>query len=140
MPYSNDSDVTFDWFTEKYNADLANGLGNLVSRVAKFEAKVMDAKIPNAPNLTISSAYESFRLHDVIFEIQKLVKEANEYFSTSEPWKKDGEEQNTIIVTAKSKILGIVKYLEPIMPDTSNKIKDIVYGDKPSEPIFARIR
>ena len=36
MPYLDDSDVSFKWFNEKFNSDLANNLGNLVSRVAKM--------------------------------------------------------------------------------------------------------
>lgn len=118
MPYENDSDVSFSWFDQKYNADLANGLGNLVSRVAKLaEGQVFKVEINK--DLSI---YENFKLHEVTAITSKLVAEANEYLNKEEPWKKSGDEKTQILSEVIGRIVRIAILLEPITPDASEKV------------------
>ena len=144
MPFDNDSDVSFKWFNEKYNAVLANGLGNLVSRVAKLaEGKELLAfsdvncwsKYP-----TISEKYDNFRLHEVTLEVEKLINEANAYLNEQTPWKKEGDERDQILRTVIVKIIEISSLLEPIMPASSKKIKEI-FSEKitPQIGLFERL-
>jgi len=145
MPYASDSDVSYKWFDEKYNSDLANGLGNLISRVAKLADTPKKAKEYGdliKSNDVIAKAYEEFRLHDVVAEIQKLVNEANEYLNKEAPWKKEGEEQTAILQKVVEDILVIGVLLDPIIPETASIIKDIFASEGTStvKPLFLRVR
>jgi len=136
MPYFDDSDVSMKWFDEKYNADLANGLGNLVSRVAKFinEGSPLRERVA-----LISTYYDNFMLNEVISESQRLVKLANDYFSKEAPWKLEGESQRVVIDTAIEKIMEIANLLSPVIPETSVEIRNILTGKSPSKNLFMRI-
>ena len=144
MPYASDSDVSYKWFDGKYNSDLANGIGNLVSRVAKLTKTPQKAKEYShllKSNGDINTAYEEFRLHDIISEIQKLVTQANEYLNKEAPWKKEGEGQDKILQKVVGDILVIAVLLDPIVPDTANTIKDIFAKEEETsvKPLFLRI-
>ncbi|PIR42442.1 methionine--tRNA ligase [candidate division WWE3 bacterium CG_4_9_14_0_2_um_filter_35_11] len=136
MPYSDDSDVSMKWFDEKYNSNLANGLGNLVSRVAKFinEGSPLKERVA-----LINMSYEDFKLNEVVTSVQELIRSANDYFSTEAPWKLEGEAQKLVIDTAIEKILEVVGLIAPIMPETSSKIEKIITGEIHSENLFMRI-
>ena len=144
MPFDNDSDVSFKWFNEKYNAVLANGLGNLVSRVAKLaEGKeLLESSDVNCWSKypTISEKYDNFRLHEVTLEVEKLINEANAYLNEQTPWKKEGDERDQILRTVIVKIIEISSLLEPIMPASSKKIKEI-FSEKitPQIGLFERL-
>ncbi len=149
MPYSDDSDVSFKWFTEKYNADLANGLGNLVSRVSKlaegrtFENALFDVPFKDliAQYAELKDAYENFRLQDVIAEIHRLVVEANEYLSAQEPWKKTGEDKDIILRDVINRILTIAVLAGPIIPEAAQEIRSTFDNVevKPSRILFQRV-
>jgi methionyl-tRNA synthetase len=142
MPYENDSDVSFKWFNEKYNSVLANGLGNLVSRVAKMAEglEVSNNHIFNWDDFAIIvEKYNNFRLHEVTTEIEKLINEANTYLNEESPWKKEGSEKEAILNNVILKILNISALLEPIMPETSLKIREIFMNNKMPEILFQRI-
>lgn len=149
MPYADDSDVSFKWFNEKYNADLANGLGNLVSRVSKLaEGKIYENAIFDIPfkklieqHEVLKTSYDEFRLQDVVAELHKLVVEANEYLSSEQPWKKEGEEKNMILNNVVNKILTIAVLSGPILPETVLSIRE-TFADKevkPSKILFKRV-
>ena len=135
MPYSDDSDVSMKWFDEKYNSDLANGLGNLVSRVAKF----INKGSPYKRAALINKFYEDFKLGEVILSAQEKVRFMDDYFSSKEPWKLKGNDQKAVIEESVDKILEIANLVAPIMPETSLKIEKILSGAMPSENLFLRI-
>lgn len=150
MPYKEDSDVSFEWFDQKYNAELANGLGNLISRVGKLvEGKNYDIDFTkfNYSNLIeknpeIKKAYEEYRLQDVVKEINKIVNDANEFLSRETPWKKEGEEKETVLKEAVQRIIEIGELLLPITPNTANqKILGVFTSTKYSVPeiLFKRL-
>lgn len=136
MPYFDDSDVSMKWFDEKYNSDLANGLGNLVSRVAKF----VDGGSPSNERVAlINEKYDSLKLHEVVLDAQGLIRSANDYFSSESPWKLEGDARKVVIDTAVEKIIEIANLLEPVMPETSLEIRKILSGEVPSKSLFMRI-
>jgi methionyl-tRNA synthetase len=149
MPYLDDSDISFKWFSEKYNADLANGLGNLISRVAKLaEGKIYENTVFDVPfdrlieqYSDLKDAYENFRLQDVIAELHKLVVEANEYLSLEQPWKKSGEDKNMVLSHVINKILTIALLAGPVIPKTSQEIRETFdkVSVKPSRILFQRV-
>jgi methionyl-tRNA synthetase len=144
MPYENDSDVSFKWFNEKFNSVLANGLGNLISRVAKL-AEGLDVSSKQSdwyekyPEIALK--YDSFKLHEVTGDAEKLINEANAYLNEQTPWKKEGAEKEAILKEVIGKILTIAEVLSPIMPETSAKIA-ATFNKKvsPVEILFNRLK
>lgn len=156
MPYDDDADVSFDYFDEKYNSDLANGLGNLVSRVAKlaenldigFEEGILEeSKEKHEANNTkfvskIVSNYEDYKLNGVINCIKEYIDDCNLELNKKAPWANDNtadakRDVKTIIVS----ILIISAFLEPIIPETAKKIREIFVTEKIKStiPLFKRI-
>jgi methionyl-tRNA synthetase len=87
----------------------------------------------------IAEKYNNFRLHEVTTEVEKLINEANTYLNEESPWKKEGSEKEAILNNVILKILNISALLEPIMPETSLKIKDTFINNKIPEILFQRI-
>ncbi len=123
--FGQDMDVTWDKFDEKYTADLANGLGNLCSRVAKM------ASIENleyqAEKEELDSEYKNlmdqYQISKGLAYVIKLVKETDQYLSKQKPWKKSGAQKEKILNTAIDRIIHIANHLYPFMPQTANKIR-----------------
>jgi methionyl-tRNA synthetase len=99
VPYGADGDFTWERFEEKYNADLANNLGNLVNRVAsmadRYRQGRLDAAAPRTSTLaaTAESSVAAYReamerhgLHDAAAAVFRLISATNEFVATSQPW------------------------------------------------------
>jgi methionyl-tRNA synthetase len=148
MPYKEDSDVSFQWFNERYNSDLANSLGNLVARLSKLaEGLSLDIKITeNYQELMnnhkeLITFYNQYRLNEATVYLRNLLSELNEYLNEKEPWKLTGDEKKHVIKESIVKLIQIAAMLEPIMPDTSNKIKNILLAKNitKGEALFNKI-
>lgn len=141
-PFGVDGDIQAKRFNLQYNADLANDLGNLVSRVAKMIIVNFDGKMPHpAKNIDglneLMKASEKmpydaythvkhFRLNKAIGEAISLVRKTNKFFTDSAPWMlaKEGKtEEMGGILYACAEVLRIVSIvLYPILP---NKMKEL---------------
>lgn len=147
MPYENDSDVSNKWFDDKFNSDLANGFGNLVSRIIKLagdddQIGVIDGDdfetlIQKYPD--IKQAYDSYKLNEVISLIGRLVGDLNEYFTREEPWKKHGSERTAILKEAIRKLDIINKLYKPIMPQSYKIVEEAIISKCLTSPLFKRI-
>jgi len=144
-PFGYDGDVQASRFVVQYNSDLANDLGNLVSRVAKMVVANCDGKLPapgdDIAELTelkaqaeklVDSAYAhitGFRLGAAIEEAMNLVRATNKFFADTEPWKlvKAGQPQRFGgILRACCEALRIVSVvLFPIMPDKMREVRAV---------------
>ncbi len=126
-PWNEDADISWEKFTETYNADLANGIGNLVQRVATLCEK-NNLSFPHF-TLTISqpiiAALESFSISQAIEAIRKSVSEADQFINENAPWKKSGKELEEILSLAVNQIRQIGKDIEPFLPAASKKIAEI---------------
>src|SRR3989339_35004 len=142
-----DSPMTVEMFKEAYNANLANGLGNLVSRVMKMAETNLNEPI----SLSSQKAVLSSDFNDFLdkFEIQKAtdliwqkIAEADKMIQEMQPFKlvkSDKEKGVEIIKDLVVKVFIISCLLEPIMPETSKKIKDLIKNNKsPETPLFLR--
>lgn len=140
-----DSDFTMQGFKEAYNANLANGLGNLVSRIMKMaETNLTEAVETNG------ATYEDFSKYLNNFEIQKAINyiweeigKLDAYIQTKEPFKlvkTNKEEAEKIIKELVGGLSRIASTLEPVMPDTSTAIKGLIGKNvSPVTPLFPRM-
>lgn len=142
--FGEDLDLTMERMIEKYNADLANGLGNLVSRVVKLSA---NSKF----QITNSKQISSDKFQDLINEnnfdgaleyVWQIVRDANKYIEDNKPWElaKTNEMKFKEVMEKLLSDLSVISVLiEPFMPETSSKIKSAL-ETKVAEPLFQRIR
>lgn len=143
IPTTEDGDFTFERFDERYNTDLANSLGNLVSRVTniadKNEIKFVDL---NLEKINIDEFFHEYRLDRALEKIWEKIYEANKYVDDEKPWsiKDDPEKLNNVINNLLNQIKSIGEALAPFMPETSEKILNIFDGEKilKADPLFPR--
>jgi methionyl-tRNA synthetase len=148
FPTENDSDVGIERFKEKYNADLANNLGNLVSRVAKL-AEGQSSPNPffdktGSLNENFIKLIDNFKFNEALsWVFNEFVDKTNNYLNQETPWKleKTDPKRNEVLITCINSLRNTAKYLEPVMPETSKKILEVFSGEiKPLEkPLFPRI-
>ncbi len=149
MPYDRDGIISIDLIVERYNSELANVLGNLVSRTISMsnkyfegvvsrgldnadsdEDKALDKDLINLVSTTaakVSEKMESFRVADAISEIWNIFKRSNKYIDETYPWvlAKDEERKErlkTVLYNLTESILIGASLLESFMPDTSKAI------------------
>ncbi len=140
-----DSDFTTERFKEAYNANLANGLGNLVSRIMKMASDNLDSpvSIPEFENMeeyfSFLNNYEIKKAADYIW---KMIGEIDLDIQQNEPFrlvKTDKEAGKKMIADLVVKLYSVARMLNPILPETSAKIKELIKSNKsPEKPLFLR--
>ena len=137
----NDGSISMENLKNCINNDLANNYGNLCQRVFTFLKKNCNNKIPLNPNLLET---DKKLLNNLINSLPKLVDymnsqnlneyikmvvnfsfDANKYFNDSEPWnvkKKDPDRMKSILFTILQQIKNISILLNPIIPNSTNKV------------------
>lgn len=151
IPSYSDGDFSERRFKEVYNSDLANGLGNLVARVAKLASIIKDFKIPSrshsnntyyySEHKEYEKAFEEFRFNDALTFIWEKVAAANRKIDKEKPWELKGEKLEKVLTLLIAQILEIALLLKPFLPETSKKI--ISQFSEPTiksqPPLFPRI-
>lgn len=147
FPALDDADVGIARYKEKYNADLANNLGNLVSRVAKL-AQGLEFHFEVVPrNERDLSAYDDainrFRFDEAVSIAFYYVNEANAQLNKDTPWVKNKSDSDRIatLKTCIQHILTAAEQLKPFIPTTCEKIEEVFKGEIKSleKPLFPRI-
>jgi methionyl-tRNA synthetase len=160
-----DSDFTMEKFKEVYNADLANGLGNLAARIMKLaethlskedcstiqfkdvisKRNVSFLKSTSLPDMNISFDYEyelnNYHFNEALGLIWVLIQNVDVKITTTAPFKvvkTDPQTAKKIITDLKKDLFEIALMLEPFMPDTSEKIKAAIIENKKPENLFVR--
>ena len=141
VPYGADGDFTWERFEEKYNADLANNLGNLVNRVAsmadRYRQGRLDAAAPRTSVLaaTAEASVASYReamerhgLHDAAAAAFRLISATNEFVAASQPWAlaKDpakAADLNGVLYDAAEAVRIAGTLLRPFMPASVRPLK-----------------
>lgn len=147
IPSYEDGDFGYDKFEERYNADLANGLGNLIARVltlaTKFQISNHKSQITNNIKAQVDKtrenykkAIEEIKLHEALGEIWKLISFCDNYIEQEKPWQLSSPEKvlNNLLYC----ISEIANLIEPFLPETSEKIKKQLKSGK-SEILFPRL-
>jgi methionyl-tRNA synthetase len=143
-----DSDMTIETLKEAYQANLANGLGNLVSRIMTMAENNSVTLSSEELQMTVFDGgyeyLEKFEIDKFVDEIFNLgIQSLDRYIQREEPFKKIKIDE----IAAKENIhhllfhlYGAALQLAPIMPKTSEKIVEIIKsGKKPKTPLFARL-
>jgi methionyl-tRNA synthetase len=150
IPFGQDGGFSFDALIQRYNADLANGYGNLVSRVVNMVHKYFGGEVPSfdagagdetaaetalrdsAAN-TIAAfgpAFDELNFSDALKSLWLLVAETDGYLTANAPWKKpaersDGEHlalQARVLATAAEAIRIITALVYPVLPESAAKV------------------
>ncbi|MEI8270950.1 MAG: class I tRNA ligase family protein, partial [bacterium] len=140
-----DSPFTIERFKDAYNSGLANGLGNLSSRVLTLSEKYLDKcpEIPETSDFTeYFSFYESFDLKKSADYVWEKIAELDKNIQMTEPFKVvkvDIEKGKEMITDLVLKLYTIARMLNPLMPETSFKLKELIrQNKKPDQPLFLR--
>lgn len=147
FPFGNDGDFSFDRLKEVYNSDLANGLGNLVSRVAKL-AQNLDLEIEGPrPKVLLDSSFsvhlENLEFQQALEYIWNKIRASDKKIEETKPWelvKESPEKARDVVGNLVRQILEIQELLLPFLPQTAERIADQFSGPKVKDasPLFPR--
>ena len=133
-PAANDTDFTMELFENTYNSQLADQLGNAVSRTAAMIIKYQNGIIGDVPPpehdiAPYATFIENCHFDKALEEIWEQVKGLNQYIEESKPWEiaktKDEVHLREVLAYLVSNLLEIATLLAPFMPDTASKIQTV---------------
>jgi methionyl-tRNA synthetase len=145
--FGHDGDISWQKFDEKYNADLANGLGNLTARVSNLiEKNGLELKLKPGKDKKLAKEYfesmESFKFDEALKLLWQRLKQADEVLSEKKPWQmKDKKAIKKILEPIAQDILNVAELLKPFMPTVAEKIikQFSARNIKKDEALFPRI-
>ena len=140
-----DSPFTMERFKDAYNSGLANGLGNLTSRILTLAEKYLE-KCPKIPEKSDFNSYfqffEGFNIKQATDYVWNKIGELDKFIQDTEPFKviKVDETKGKLLISEMVvRLYDIARMLNPILPETSNTIKRLVKTNKkPEQPLFLR--
>lgn len=147
IPTCDDGDFSENRFKELYNADLANTLGNLISRVAKIASNTaFGYKNQNSfkqvieKNPDYNKAISAYDLSGALTYVLRKTTQVNLYIDTQKPWQlPPGEKLNIVLKHCSNEICEIALLLIPFTPKTSENILNQFNGRiKSQKPLFPR--
>ncbi len=140
-----DGDITEEKFKEAYNANLANGLGNLVSRIMKMSEQYLPNTNFINSLLSFSAEYkkaiEDFNLNKAMDIIWESISSLDLKIQESQPFKlikTDEKKAKKIVQELVQGLCNIAEMLKPFLPQTSKKILKAIETNKMPEPLFLR--
>lgn len=142
-PFS-DGDFSEEKLKEVYNADLTNGLGNLVSRVAKLAENNQVTLTTHSEQELFPSVIEAlteFKFNLALESIWKEITELDRMLNESKPWTLAKDEATPILHNMILQIQRIAYNLLPFIPETGAKVLELFKGPeiKATTPLFPRM-
>jgi methionyl-tRNA synthetase len=146
IPFGQDGSFSFDALVQRYNADLANGYGNLVSRVVNMVHKYFGGVVPETGAETASEAalrestdqaiaafgpaFDDLNFSEALKALWLLVADTDGYLTTNAPWKRPPDRseadhaalQARVLSTAAEAIRIITALVYPILPDAASRV------------------
>lgn len=151
VPFDSHGDVSEEKLRARYDGDLANGLGNLVSRITTLVEKFLDGQIPRGtvqdqafyPE-NIADSITGYKFHEALAEIWKEISRANKIVDETKLWELGKTDLDEFARVAKEVLVIIetaANQLLPFIPKSAQKILDAVQAEKitKAEPLFPRI-
>ncbi len=146
-PFGQDASFSYDGLVQRYNSDLANGLGNLASRTLTMVLKYCSGTIPDFSDFKkqagwdeglrwdnlardISLRYDTFDLSSALEKIGEVVSHFGDQFLTfHQPWKHAGNPGSKplidgVLYIALEALRAAVVLAHPVIPDATQKIWD----------------
>jgi len=148
IPTTEDGDFSYQKFEQRYNSDLASGIGNLMARVSKMaenQRKTQNAELKTTAKKSeikkeikktkdkYKAALEGFKFNEALKAIWDLVGFCDKYIEQKKPWE-EKEGSDLVLSDLLLTIDILAGLLEPFLPQTSEKIK------KREKPLFPRLR
>lgn len=140
IPFGADGDFSHMRFEAVYNSDLANDLGNLVSRVASMLARYNDGRydqVKVAP-IPYQDSLENLAFDKALVQIFDRIRAQNIFLEQQQPWTKAKTDKASAVKTLSqvaSELVQIAEALAPFLPDTSEKIRRTFAGTKVDDDI-----
>jgi len=142
IPFGQDGSFSFDALVQRYNGDLANGYGNLVSRVVNMVHKYFDGVVPEsaadgdlragaeAAIAEFGPAFDELNFSEALKTLWVLVAETDGYLTANAPWKKPADRseeehkalQARVLATAAEAIRILTGLVYPILPESAAKV------------------
>jgi methionyl-tRNA synthetase len=146
IPFGHDGSFSFDALVQRYNGDLANGYGNLVSRVVNMVHKYFGGIVPEAGAETpaeaalretairtmaaFGPAFDELNFSEALKALWVLVAETDGYLTANAPWKRPPDRpeaehialQARVLATAAEAIRIITALVYPILPESAAKV------------------
>jgi methionyl-tRNA synthetase len=153
IPPTSDGDYTQERFEDRYNADLAKGLGNFSARTLALAEKLNPKSKYQMPkqiqspkvNKEIKKTWEDYRkvMDEIRFnaaleEIWRLIGFCDRYIEKEKPWEQ-GKNQLPVIQDLMIALSNVAEMLAPFLPDTSEKILKQIKSKRKGKPLFPRI-
>ncbi len=148
IPALDDGSYSERRFKEIYNADLANSLGNLVSRLAKLCEK-NDVKLETVGSPKVEASLKKSKFLELLTSYQfnlaleillKEISYINQQINKDEPWSKSKDVAADMLQHYIADLSVIAVALEPFMPQTASKIISVIRGEeRMSKPLFPRL-
>ncbi|MDP3763450.1 MAG: methionine--tRNA ligase [bacterium] len=135
-----DTDITWERLDEWYNAGLANGLGNLVSRITQLSTTYLNKWGGINPREDLL-ALEQYNCQKALDSIWSRIQKLDQVIAKTEPFKvvkSNLEQGQKLIDNHRTELVFIARALRPFMPDTSEIIHEAVVSNKKPENLFPR--
>ena len=148
MVLGQDASFTLESFIKRYNSDLANDFGNLLSRVTTLVKKNFKGILPGPGELTqpemkikssaehlgefVNNKIQSMHIDDAIEEIFQFIRSINRYMEHQAPWKlvkEDKKSAGRVLYTAAESLRISALLLSPVMPNRTADLFNILNND-----------
>ncbi|MCK5476139.1 MAG: methionine--tRNA ligase [Candidatus Pacebacteria bacterium] len=148
IPSGSDGNFSYERFEKVYQADLANGIGNLTARTIALATKnqanpflrggrgcvELEKRIKNSWS-DYESLLNNFKLNEALEVAKRLMSVCDEYIEQNKPWQLNGEEKEKVIYNLLESLRHIAWMIYPFMPETAMKIFAQLFADEKEKRI-----